>query len=180
MDHLKAELREYVIRYPEELSVVDRFLALLDEGEGALRRDRLEGHLTASGWTVDPERGRTLLIHHRKLGKWLQPGGHADGDPNLPEVARKEALEETGLDTSLLLGGRIFDLDIHPIPAGKGVPAHEHFDVRFLLEANGDPAANHESHEVRWIDLEEIESLTEEASILRMRRKLGEQREGGG
>ena len=152
--------------------MVDRFLSLLEEGSIAFVRERLQGHLTASGWTVDSGRSRVLLVHHRKLDKWLQPGGHADGEEKLTEVARKEVLEETGLETRLLAGGSILDLDIHRIPARGEVPEHEHFDVRYLLEAVGqEPAGNHESHQVRWVPLEEIEAFTGEESILRMRRK---------
>lgn len=153
--------------------MVDRFLSLIEEGSIAFRRDRFQGHLTASGWTVDSEGRHVLLVHHRKLDKWLQPGGHADGEENLPEVARKEVLEETGLETKLLASGSILDLDIHRIPARGSVPEHEHFDVRYLLEANDQaPVGNHESHDVRWVPVEEIENLTREESILRMREKL--------
>jgi 8-oxo-dGTP pyrophosphatase MutT (NUDIX family) len=172
MERLRQALLEYTERYPEEAVVAERFLSLLQEGEIAFLRDRLPGHLTASGWTVDPNGERVLLVHHRKLHKWLQPGGHADGEQDLPAVARKEVLEETGLEASSPFGDLIFDLDVHRIPARGEVPEHEHFDVRYLLQAEGEPAKNDESHEVRWVSLNDVEELTREESILRMREKL--------
>lgn len=166
-------LSDYAHRYPAEAQTAARFAELLTDGRTAYSRDRVAGHLTASAWVLDETRTQVLLVHHRKLGKWLQPGGHADGETDLLEVARTEVREETGLNTTPILPDRIFDLDIHPIPDHSGVPAHEHFDVRFLLEAAGaqQPRNNHESHDARWVDLERLEELSTEESLLRMREK---------
>ena len=135
MHELPAELDRYRTRWPSEAATVDLFLALLAEGGEAFRRERLAGHFTASAWVVAADGARTLLTHHRKLGLWLQPGGHADGDTELPRAALKEAEEETGLP-GLRIESGIFDLDRHWIPEHKGVPAHWHYDVRYVVRAS--------------------------------------------
>jgi 8-oxo-dGTP pyrophosphatase MutT (NUDIX family) len=129
----------------------------------------MPGHLTASAWVLSPDRTEVLLLHHRKLGKWLQPGGHADGDEDLLAVAQRELHEETGLVTATPVGD-IFDLDIHDIPPFGDVPGHQHFDVRFLMVAGSRdvPQGNNESHAVRWHPLHRIAELTDEESIRRM------------
>ena len=153
--------------------MVSRFEELLADGAHAFERQRLTGHLTASAWVLDAAREHVLLVHHRKLGKWLQPGGHADGEMRLLEVARTEVREETGVEAEPLADGGIFDVDIHPIPARPEAPEHEHFDIRFLLCARGTQSArgNEENHEARWVPLRQVEELTTEESILRMRAK---------
>lgn len=115
-----------------------------------------------------------ILVHHRKLGMWLQPGGHADGESDVRKVALLEAIEETGLQHLRGISDLIFDLDIHRIPRYKDTPGHYHYDVRFYFEA--DPVtplkSNSESHDVRWVTFSEAENFTSEESILRMIRKL--------
>lgn len=136
-------------------------------------RSLLIGHVTGSAWIVSPDRQQVLLIHHRKLDRWLQPGGHADGDPDVAAVALREAQEETGLTSLRIIGDGIFDVDVHEIPSRKDVPAHLHYDVRFLLEADpleafGD---SDEIKNIRWFSAEIAKSITDSESILRMVRK---------
>ncbi|MEO1365548.1 MAG: NUDIX domain-containing protein, partial [Acidobacteriota bacterium] len=106
-EDIRRRLVEWIDRFPESAHL----------------RSCLEGHLTASALVVDEALQSVVLLHHKKLGRWLQPGGHCDGDANLAGVAWREASEETGLD-HLELVPRIFDLDIHEIPERAGVPAH--------------------------------------------------------
>ena len=138
-----------------------------------LLRTCLEGHLTASAWVVDPARTRTLMTHHRKLDRWLQLGGHADGEADLLAAALREVREESGLVRVRAVSTEIFDVDRHRIPARKSEPEHWHFDVRFLVEADpGEPlAVSDESHEVAWVALEEASRLNPGESIARMVRK---------
>ena len=130
-----------------------RILAFCDEHPDALHRRCLAGHLTGSAIVVDPTGTRTLLLHHAKLDRWLQPGGHADGDGNLANVAWREATEETGL-VGLRLVRPAIDIDIHTIPARPGEPEHLHLDLRFAVVApeGATVAHNHESLGARWVD----------------------------
>jgi 8-oxo-dGTP pyrophosphatase MutT (NUDIX family) len=124
---------------------------------------------------LDAERKRLLLIHHRALDRWLQPGGHADGDPDLEAVARREVLEETGAGGLELLVPGPFDLDIHAIPEKPGVPAHLHYDVRFLFAAPADSILQADEREVRaavWVPLEHLSTLPLDESVLRPARRI--------
>lgn len=136
-------------------------------------RSQLSGHLTGSAWIVSPDRKHTLLTHHRQLDKWLQLGGHADGDPDLPAVAMREAQEESGLANLRAVSAVPFDVDRHLIPERKGVPAHYHYDLRFMIEA--DPAEpliiSSESHDLAWVEITRVTSLNAEESMARMVRK---------
>lgn len=155
-----------------------RFQALVEHWPGCLSREMLPGHLTASAWVVSPEQEEVLLTHHRKLGTWVQLGGHADDDPCLPAVARREALEESGVDslmTAFDFDGEwtIFDLDIHEIPPYGPVPAHLHYDVRFAFIApeRMEPRVSEESHDVRWVPIRDLSRYTVEESMVRMARR---------
>ncbi len=118
--------------------------------------------MTASAWIMSHCASKVLLLHHTKLGKWLQPGGHADGDENLLRVARKEAEEETGLKTISLVHPQFFDMDIHRIPGHKNIKEHQHFDIRFLFVADDNEplGKNDEAMELKWLHLEEVANYT--------------------
>lgn len=126
---LRAQITDYLRRWPAEHEVAKQFLALLDEPADPFVRERLEGHLTSGCWLVSGDGRRILMTHHRKLDRWLQLGGHADGDTDMAQVALKEAVEESGL-SDLSVEGAIFDLDRHWIPERKDVPGHWHYDMR--------------------------------------------------
>lgn len=166
-------LDRYEVAHPEEKETVSRFREFVEAHADCCERSLGIGHLTGSAWIVDRDGGRVLLTHHRKLDRWLQPGGHADGESDLLAVALKEGLEETGLGNLAALDGEIFDLDIHPIPARGEEPAHFHYDVRFLLRDGGDGRyiVSEESHDLAWVTMAALETFTDEASMLRMRDK---------
>ena len=166
-------LDEYFSRYPRETDLQERYRALLDVEDAFCRTGR-PGHFTASALILNRSRTRTLLVEHRKLGIWVQPGGHADGDENLERAAGREVEEETGL-REWRCDGTILDLDIHPIPARKDEGPHEHYDVRFLFIADpaGSIAVSEESTDLRWIAVRDIPDYTDEESMLRMLRKAG-------
>lgn len=148
----------------------DRIAAFVEANAECFERSLLEGHVTGSAWIVDASRSRCLLTHHRKLERWLQLGGHADGQTNILGVAMREAREESGLVSLVPVVAEIFDCDVHSIPARKTEPQHWHYDVRFLLEA--DPAealvVSEESKDLAWVSLADVEALSGDASVVRM------------
>jgi 8-oxo-dGTP pyrophosphatase MutT (NUDIX family) len=150
-------------------------LAFCARNRDALTRANIEAHLTGSALVVDPADGRIVVLHHRKLDRWLQPGGHADGDGDLGGVALREATEETGL-SGLRLRQPAIDLDVHLVTP-PGEPPHRHLDLRFVVLADpgvaaaGPPPGNHESHEVRWVTERDLEALDADVSLRRLVRR---------
>jgi 8-oxo-dGTP pyrophosphatase MutT (NUDIX family) len=136
----------------DQNEVRSRILDFIAAHPDCLHRSCLSGHLTGSSLVVDPDHDQTLLIHHRKLARLLQPGGHADGDGNLGGVAWREATEETGLQGLRLVTPAV-DVDIHAIPARPGEPEHLHLDLRFLVLVGPDrePAPNRETLGAQWV-----------------------------
>ena len=131
------------------------------------------GHFTGSAWLVSADSQRVLLTHHRKLGRWLQLGGHADGDGDLAQVALREAGEESGL-ADLSVETEIFDMDRHRIPARGSEREHLHYDVRFVVRAHGCESfeVSEESHALAWRRIEEIAlDGSADESLRRMARK---------
>ncbi|HSL56635.1 MAG TPA: NUDIX hydrolase [Acidimicrobiales bacterium] len=148
-----------------------RILGLIDACPDALVRTCRPGHLTGSALVVDPSRAAVLVLFHRKLQRWLQPGGHADGDANLAGVALREATEETGIAGLAVLPVPI-DLDVHRV-APPAEDAHDHHDVRFLVVAPAGAAAvgNHESEALRWVGADELAGVGADAGLLRLARR---------
>jgi 8-oxo-dGTP pyrophosphatase MutT (NUDIX family) len=153
-----------------EARMQQRVVAFVEANDDCFERTLAIGHVTGSAWIVDCARAQVLLTHHAKLNKWLQPGGHADGDPDILRVALREAREETGLRSLRAISEEIFDVDAHEIPARTTEPAHVHYDIRFLLEADcGEPLTiSTESHELAWVPLHQVDQLNTDQSVLRM------------
>jgi 8-oxo-dGTP pyrophosphatase MutT (NUDIX family) len=171
----RRDLIEKLERYypEEEIEKADKekMLEFLDNCKDCFERSLLVGHFSASCWLENYNGGKFLLMEHRKLKFWVQLGGHADGNNNLIQVALKEAHEESGLKDITLLSDEIFDVGVHLFPEYKDVPAHYHFDVRFLLRATNENEklqnSPHESKDLRW-----FETLSSDnCSIKRMYKK---------
>lgn len=184
---VQALLDVYRRAWPDEAATVARIEALIDTRTDCLLRNCFApGHLTASAWVVSRDGLRCVLLHHGKLDKWLQPGGHADGDAALERVALREVEEETGLRALELVrsGDELvpLDLDVHVIPARGVEPQHEHHDVRFCVIA--DPSeplvCSDESRELRWVDVARLTDFTREESVLRLARKATHRLGGSG
>lgn len=178
-DTLTTLLASYRLRHPEEGAVIDRFTEFLASGEVLQGKANPRRHITASTWVVNPGLTRVLLTHHAKLGIWVQLGGHTDEGEDWAAAALREAREESGLASVRLVSGELFDLDIHEIPA-RGVvgepgwaPAHLHYDLRFLAEADDSAALiiSDESHDLAWVALADLGRYTTEASQHRMAAK---------
>jgi 8-oxo-dGTP pyrophosphatase MutT (NUDIX family) len=163
---------DYARRHLDEAPVVTRFRDFVLAQPRCFERDLWVGHVTGSAWVVNAAGDSVLLTHHRKLGRWLQLGGHSDGNPDPLAVALTEAREESGLDV-VPLTDVVFDLDIHEIPARKQDPAHFHFDVRFALRVSGSEVfrISPESLDLAWVPIARLSDYTDEESMLRMARK---------
>ena len=150
----------------------DRILMthLIDGRADAAVRAARPGHLTGSAFVVDSSAERALLLFHTKLQRWLQPGGHADGDTNLAAVALKEATEESGIE-GLRVWSDPIDLDIHRVAPPKEDP-HLHLDLRYLVVAppGAEPAGNEESQALRWVPEAELVTYDVDAGLLRLAR----------
>jgi len=130
-----------------------QIITFLDAHPDALHRSCRTGHLTGSALVVDPSTRKVLLLFHAKVQRWLQPGGHADGDANLAHVALREAAEETGIDGLRVVTPAV-DLDVHVFHHAAGTePDHLHLDVRHLVLAppGAQAATNHESESHAWV-----------------------------
>ncbi len=160
-----------------EVDMRDRMQQFVSDNESCFDRTLEIGHITASCWIVNAlpagerQRGQTLLTWHKRLNRWLQMGGHLEtGDLSLLDASLREAREESGLTKVRPLAAAIFDLDVHLIPERKSEPAHYHYDVRFLLEA--DPSeplvVSAESKDVSWVPLSGVMTLNTDASMRRM------------
>ena len=170
---LRTSLENYRTPFEEESPVIKDFVDLTYD-DLAFVRERLQGHFTGSAWVVNKMRTHTLLTLHRKLERWLQLGGHADGNENLLEVAMLEAKEESGLTSLRFVDPGIFDIDRHLIPEKGDIPEHFHYDVRFLIEAemNEPLVISEESKELAWIPFDSVGYLVgQNPSILRMLEK---------
>jgi 8-oxo-dGTP pyrophosphatase MutT (NUDIX family) len=171
---LFEELEGYAAAEPLERTHLARMLELLRAPGDPFSRVRYApGHFTASAFVLSPAR-ELLLIHHGKLGIWVQPGGHVDPeDTDLASAAAREAREETGIEQLELVDALPFDLDVHAIPARGDALAHEHFDVRFLFRASDIALrAGSDARAARWACGSEIDAIGTDDSVMRAVRKL--------
>ena len=161
-----------------EASAKAQTLAFIRAYPDCLHRSCLQGHLTASAWILSSDLQAAVLLHHKKLDRWFQPGGHVDGNPNLLESALREAAEETGLQVSdfNFASRTIFDIDAHTIPARPNEPKHTHFDIRYAFTVDyQELPGNAESHDVRFVSLDQVRLFNNTSSVVRLVRKTTDQ-----
>jgi|GEM_PF-915136 len=180
-----ASLRVAVMTLPQKIRLLlDQYSTDIAEEQGYLQemkahaladdchlRSRLCAHFTASAWVLDSTLQRVLLIHHNKLQRWLQPGGHLEADDaDLIASARREVAEECGLHDLELLREGLFDVDVHTIPLRGEVPEHLHLDLRFIFRAVKEETQLdlNEVSAARWMPLDEARQTLDSSSLLRM------------
>ncbi len=163
----------YAKHFPSEISTVRDIVKFIQLHTDCFERSQLLGHVTGSAWLVNQAGSHVLLTHHKKLDRWLQLGGHADGDCDILAVAMKEGVEESGIIDIIPVTECIFDIDIHRIPERKDEPAHFHYDIRFALKAISSEkySVSEESHDLSWVPIDKLEEYSHEQSMLRMREK---------
>jgi len=182
----------YECAHPGESATIGRIRSLIRAHDDCFSRDCHPGHITASAWILSNDHSRFLLTHHRKLDRWLQLGGHADGDPDPLAVALREAREESGMHDFAVLqpvgqrwrsepaaAGEVpipLDVDVHLIPARRSEPEHEHHDIRFLLVAGADQPLqiSDESNDLAWFARARLDDVAGDESVNRLGRKAAE------
>ncbi len=173
---LLSLLQQYAAQHPDEQECVQRITKFVQQHPDCFLRSCVPGHITASAWILSHDRQQFLLTQHRKLQRWLQLGGHVDGEARVERAALREAQEESGMAGISLAQTLPLDLDVHEIPAHGPEPAHLHYDVRFLLlaPAGASLQISAESLDLSWFSMAELETLPQvkaEWSLLRMGRK---------
>ena len=176
-DKLEIKLENYLVLYPNEKLTTQPMIDFFKKNQNCFERNNLRGHFTGSAWVLDESHSWIVMTHHRQLNLWLQPGGHADGNADLLDVAINETKEETGLKKLKIISDEIFDLDIHKIPQYDNIPPHFHYDIRFLLEAKRNAnqiKVSRESHDVPWVHRDKVLNKNNEYSIKRMLNKINQ------
>ncbi len=169
---LLSLLKQYKPYDACEAEVKDRLVDFVKSTKSCFDNFFREGHITASAWVLDKENKKVGLVLHKLFKRWLQPGGHSDGNPDTPQEALREAQEEFGIEGLRLDSENIFDIDIHLIKEDKkrDLGEHYHFDVRFLVtgDSNVPPKVSDEVTDVRWVKLADVIKLNSEEAFKRM------------
>jgi 8-oxo-dGTP pyrophosphatase MutT (NUDIX family) len=179
---LAKALRRHVPEDEEEARHLAHILDLVESERDCFSRTTFTpGHVVGSAFIVRADTAQVLLHHHRRLDAWLQMGGHDEGEHDPAATARREGAEESGLGDLVFLSPDILDVDVHPIPAGKGEPPHLHHDVRYALLTRTGGAIQRdaaESLDIRWFSLEEAAAQMNEPgagrALSRLKRLLTE------
>jgi 8-oxo-dGTP pyrophosphatase MutT (NUDIX family) len=173
LTELRDLLKGYQPSDEREAGYLEAMLRLMDADGNVLSRQHFDpGHFTASGFIVSSDGARVLLVHHAKLDKWLQPGGHIEPeDRGLESAARREVIEETGVPDLGSMG--LVDIDIHQFPERGNEPAHDHLDMRFgFVTASDLVEAGEGTTDVRWFTLTEVAGWHHRPSLSRPAQKL--------
>lgn len=173
---VSAELARHARAHPGDAAALARFARLLEDTPAPFSRDQYQpGHITCSACVLDARRAHVLLLHHARLERWLQPGGHTEpGDATPLAGALRELSEESGLvDPTPLCGpsgSALVDVDVHEIPARGGEPCHLHFDLRYAFAVDGGAALRRsaESNALRWVAIERLAEQGADESLTRL------------
>lgn len=166
---LYEEIENYTPINEQEACDKEVMLKFIRENSNYLERENLIGHFTASIWTVNKERTKTLMAYHNIYDSWAWLGGHADGEEDLSQVAMRELQEETGVKQAVLVSPEILSLEILPVNGhvkrGKYVPCHLHLNVTYLAEADEKEALlvnEAENQAVKWWEFEDAMKVSKE------------------
>ncbi len=165
---LLRALKTYKTNYESEQGFIQEMIDFIEKNPNCFERSNLSGHVNGSAWVLSPDEKKVLLTHHKKLNRWLQLGGHSDGEDNTWNVALREATEESGISNIQFVMKEIFDIDIHTIPENpkKNEPEHKHYDVRFLLKAPTEEfVMSEESNSLKWVSASELSSMASKGEI---------------
>lgn len=176
--NLKEQIMAFVPSTEQEAKDKEYFLKWIDTFDDVLTRENEFAHFSSSGFVVNPEHTKMLVVYHKIYDGWIYPGGHADGEQDVLSVAVREVLEETGLNVKVL-NKEIFSLNSLPVMAhikrGKFIPAHTHLDTVFLMESDDSKPLVYredESKGVKWVDLDNCDSMEMCDYIRPVHRKL--------
>lgn len=178
---LKEKIQDFEPYNEQEEMDKSFMLDFIEHNEDYLTRENRVGHFTASNWIVNQDRTKVLMIFHNIYQSWAWTGGHADGDEDLLQVARKEAEEESNLGQLKLLKDGIFSLEVLTVNGhvknGKYVSSHLHLNCTFLFEADESAILKFKADEnsgVQWVPIEEATKITKEANMVPIYTKLNE------
>lgn len=161
-------LTQYDTIFTSEKPFIQEIIDFITDTPDCFERSHLAGHITGSAWLLNADGSKVLLTHHKKLNRWLQLGGHSDGESSTWAVALREATEESGIDNLQFVMPDIFDVDVHTIPenAQKNEPAHKHYDIRFLLKAPTESfVISDESNALKWFTFDELSAIARRKEI---------------
>ncbi|HLB36626.1 MAG TPA: NUDIX domain-containing protein [Gemmatimonadales bacterium] len=147
---------------------LERTRTLLEQSRAPFSRSTFDpGHITASGIVLAPERDRVLLVFHRRLQRWLQPGGHVEpDDQDLPGAASREVLEETGIALDPRVPPVLIGVDVHQIPARTDEPPHFHHDMVFrFLAGDDDRIAPEWGRDVQWYAVDRLDDCDPDEAL---------------
>ncbi len=166
--NILKQIKEYKNQYGE-VDTVSKVLEFIKCNKQPFERQNSVGHITGSCWIISRNLENTLLTHHKKLGIWIPTGGHSEGEQDPFKTAKREGEEETGIEL-LHFDKKIFSIDIHDIPEYNDIPAHKHFDFIYVFypKKSEDYIISDESHDLKWIPLEQIDEFSNEKNVLSM------------
>jgi len=172
-DLLLNALREYKTSYQEEKSIIPELISFINNNVDCFENSNIQAQITGAAWVLSPDNKKVLLTHHKKFNRWIQFGGHSEGDSNTWNVALREAQEESGINELEFVTRDIFDIDMYIIPPKliRNKPEHKMYDIRFLLRAkNENFLVNNESNTLKWFTLREVKEdvCKDSPELLRM------------
>lgn len=178
---VKERLEQYRPYNEQERKDKDVILQCMNLYENVFYRDNLIVHFTSSSWIMNPCRTKVIMVHHNIMDRWVWPGGHADGNENLLQVAVKEAKEETGLKNLKVVSDDIFSIDVLPVAShvkhGMYVNSHLHLNVSYLFEASESEKLEikvDENSAVKWIERERLPKLVKQMEDFKLYQKVNE------